>query len=206
MDRRKLVYYLLLNIFVSATVTGGMLFWYDRNYRAVIQPSVQQVVPANSDANPASTIDPQMDIAVKISSVVGAGTLGAEIVVVKFEGEGQLDLASWQLKDEDGNTFKFPQLTLYPNGAVQVHTITGTDTVIDLYWGIGEAVWSSGENARSNRTQPHQCTGEPRSSSWAESTRSVRGGMASSAKKMWRTPYFSCRVVMCSSTCSTGSG
>lgn len=148
MDRRKLVYYLLLNVFVSATVTGGMLFWYDRNYRAVIQPSIQQSAPVNSEANPASTIDPQTDIAVKISSVVGAGTLGVEIVVVKFEGEGQLDITSWQLKDEDGNTFAFPNITLYPNGAVQVHTVTGTDTVIDLYWGIGDAVWSSGENAR----------------------------------------------------------
>lgn len=147
MDRRKLVYTLLLNAFVSACVTGTILFWYDRNYRAVNQPSVQ-AAPANGDSNPMSTINPQTDIAVKISSVVGAGTLGAEIVVVKFEGEGQLDLVSWQLKDEDGNTFKFPQLTLYPNGAVQVHTATGTDTVIDLYWGIGDAVWSSGENAR----------------------------------------------------------
>ena len=148
MDRRKLVYYLLVNVFVSACVTGTILFWYDRNYRAVNQPSVQQSAAASGNAEPASTLNPQTDIAVKISSVVGAGTVNAEIVVVKFEGEGQLDLASWQLKDEDGNTFKFPQLTLYPNGAVQVHTITGTDTVIDLYWGIGEAVWSSGENAR----------------------------------------------------------
>ena len=148
MDRRKLAYYLLLNVFVSACVTSGILFWYDRNYRAVNQSSVQQVAPADGDSNPVSTLNPQTDIAIKISSVVGAGTLGAEIVVVKFEGEGQLDLASWQLKDEDGNTFKFPQLTLYPNGAVQVHTVTGTDTVIDLYWGIGDAVWSSGETAR----------------------------------------------------------
>ncbi|MBK9209784.1 MAG: lamin tail domain-containing protein [Anaerolineales bacterium] len=146
MDRRKLVYYLLLNVFISATVTGGILFWYDRNYRAVSQPAIQQVV--SGDTEPVSTLNPQTDVAVKISSVVGAGTLGSEIVVVKFEGEGQLDLASWQLKDEDGNTFKFPKLTLYPNGAVQIHTVTGTDTVIDLYWGIGEAVWSSGENAR----------------------------------------------------------
>ncbi len=146
MDRRKLVYYLLLNVFVSACVTGGILFWYDRNYRAVNQPSVQQ--SASGDSAPVSTLNPQTDIAVKISSVVGAGTLNSEIVVVKFEGEGQLDLASWQLKDADGNIFKFPQLTLYPNGAVQVHTVTGTDTVIDLYWGISDAVWSSGENAR----------------------------------------------------------
>jgi hypothetical protein len=145
MNRRNLVYYLLLNVFVSAMVTIGILFWYDRNYRAVNQPAVQQF--ANGDAA-ASTVSPQTDIAVKISSVVGAGSLNAEVVIVKFEGEGQLDLASWQLKDENGNIFKFPKLTLYPNGAVQVHTVTGTDTVIDLYWGLGEAVWSSGENAR----------------------------------------------------------
>ena len=148
MNRRKLVYYLLLNVFISATVTGGILFWYDRNYRAMTQSSVQQAAPVSGNSAPLSTLNPQTDIAVKISSVVGAGTLNSEIVVVKFEGEGQLNLASWQLKDEDGNIFKFPQLTLYPNGAVQIHTATGTDTVIDLYWGIGEAVWSSGENAR----------------------------------------------------------
>ncbi len=147
MDRRKLFYYLLLNIFVSALVTGGILFWYDRNYRASLSV-VSQSVSASSNAEPVSTLNPQDDIPVKISSVVGAGTLSSEIVVVKFEGEGQLDLASWQLKDEDGNIFKFPKLTLYPNGAVQVHTAIGTDTVIDLYWGIGEAVWGSGENAR----------------------------------------------------------
>jgi hypothetical protein len=148
MDRRKLLQYLLLNVLVSATVTGGMLFWYDRNYRSVVQPSVQQSVPGGNNAATTNSPDLQTDIPIEISSVIGAGTLGSEIAIVKFEGEGQLDLASWQLKDEDGNTFTFPKLTLYPNGAVQVHTISGTDTVIDLYWGIGESVWSSGENAR----------------------------------------------------------
>ncbi|HNN14430.1 MAG TPA: lamin tail domain-containing protein [Anaerolineales bacterium] len=148
MDRRKLIQYLLLNVFVSASVTGLILFWYDRNVRAVSQPAVvQQEAPANnSGAIPAAEL--QTDIPVKISSVVGAGALDSEIVVVKFEGEGQLELTSWQLKDEDGNTYTFPNITLYPNGAVQVHTAAGTDTVIDLYWGIGDAVWNSGENAR----------------------------------------------------------
>ena len=150
MDRRKLIQYLLLNVFVSASVTGGILFWYDRNYRAVSQPAViQQVAPASSsDSAPAPSTELQTDIPVKISSVVGAGVLSSEIAIIKFEGEGQLDLTSWQLKDEDGNTYTFPNITLYPNGAVQVHTAVGTDTVIDLYWGIGEGVWNSGEEAR----------------------------------------------------------
>ncbi len=142
MDRRKLFSYLLLNIFVSAAVTGGMLLWYDRNYRANL-PAVGGI-----ESLPAATLDPQTDLPVKISSVVGAGALDSEIVVVKYEGGEQLDLASWQLKDENGNVFTFPKLTLYPNGAVQIHTGSGIDTVIDLYWGLGEAVWNSGEAAR----------------------------------------------------------
>lgn len=149
MDRRKLIQYLLLNVFVSASVTGGILFWYDRNYRAVSQPVVvQQVAPISNDI-PASVpgTELQGDIPIKISSVVGAGALSSEITVIQFNGEGQLDITAWQLKDENGNTFTFPKVTLYPSGAVQVHTAAGTDTVIDLYWGIGDAVWSSGEEA-----------------------------------------------------------
>lgn len=146
MDRKKLIQYLLLNALVSATVTGGMLFWYDRNYRATIQPAVIQATPITNVSSSTST-ELQTDIPVKISSVVAAGILESEIVVIRFEGDGELNLTSWQLKDDNGNTYTFPQLTLYQNGAVQVHTIAGTDSVIDLYWGIGEAVWSSGENA-----------------------------------------------------------
>ena len=149
MDRRKLIQYLLLNVFVSASVTGLILFWYDRNVRAINQPAViQQAAPVGSGDSDTPSSELQTDIPVKISSVVGAGVLSSEIAIIKFDGDGQLDLTSWQLKDEDGNTYTFPNITLYPNGAVQVHTAVGTDTVIDLYWGIGEGVWNSGENAR----------------------------------------------------------
>lgn len=150
MDRRKLIQYLLLNVFVSASVTGGILFWYDRNYRAISQPVVMQVqaTSAVNSSVAASNIELQANIPVKISSVVGAGVLASEITVIQFQGEGQLDLTAWQLKDESGNTYTFPKVILYPGGAVQVHTAAGSDTVIDLYWGIGEGVWSSGEEAR----------------------------------------------------------
>jgi hypothetical protein len=146
MDRRRLVLYLLLNVFVSACVTSGILFWYDRNYRAALAPAA----PAQSGngAAPAETQSPETDIPIQIETVVGAGSLEVETAVILYSGEEQLNLAGWQLKDEDGSTFTFPQLTLYKNGAVQVHSSGGADTVIDLYWGIHAAVWSSGGNAR----------------------------------------------------------
>lgn len=149
MDRRRLFQYLLLNVFVSACVTGAILFWYDRNYRATLVTVPQAVAPLQGEtAAPLETLPPDAEIPVEIVSVVGAGTLGAEVVVVRYNGEGELGLANWQLKDENGNTFTFPQLILYTDGAVQVHTASGSDTVVDLYMGLRDPIWESGEVAK----------------------------------------------------------
>jgi hypothetical protein len=145
MDRRRLVYYLLLNVFVSACVTSAILYWYDRNYRAVTLP--QAPVPAASNTTGAAPVQNVPQGTVKIVSVVGAGTLTAETVTIQYRGEGEVDLTGWQIKDADGNTFAFPPFKLFKNGAVQVHTASGTNTAIDLYWGQRNAVWQSGETA-----------------------------------------------------------
>jgi len=149
MNRRRLLLYLLLNIFVSACVTGAILFWYDQNYRATLVPAPQAAAPGQEqNVAPLETLPPDAEIPIEIVSVVGAGTLNAEVVVVRYNGEGELGLANWQLKDDNGNTFTFPQLTLYTNGAVQVHTASGSDTVVDLYMGLRDPVWESEEVAR----------------------------------------------------------
>ncbi|MDQ2691319.1 MAG: lamin tail domain-containing protein [Chloroflexota bacterium] len=150
MDRRRLISYLLLNAFISACVTGSILFWYDRNYRSVSQSAVQpSVALINQDAPvPQTTLDPGIEIPVEIVSVIGAGTLSAEWVVVRYTGEDQINLANWQLRDANRNVFVFPQLILHTDGAVQIHTASGTNTVIDLYWGESEPVWESGEEAQ----------------------------------------------------------
>ena len=150
MDRRRLLSYLLLNVLVSACVTSAILFWYHQNYRSVSQSSLPPVAPLVNQnvAAPQATLDPQEDIPVEIVSVIGAGTLSAEWVVVSYTGEDQINLANWELRDEDKNVFVFPQLILHQNGAVQIHTASGTNTVIDLYWGENEPVWQSGEEAQ----------------------------------------------------------
>jgi hypothetical protein len=150
MDRRRLLLYLLLNVFVSACVTSAILFWYDRNYRSVSASAVQPAAPSvNQEVlSPEATLNPQADIPVEIVSVIGAGTLNAEWVVVSYKGEDQINLVNWELRDEDRNVFIFPQLILHTNGAVQVHTASGTNTVIDLYWSASNPVWESGEEAQ----------------------------------------------------------
>jgi len=147
-ERRRWLPFLLLNIFVSAIVTGAILFWYDRTYRQTAVPVVQPNTSADAmEGEDAPTLSPDDEIPVAIVSIVGAETLDAEIVLIRYTGEEELDLTGWHLNDEDKNTFVFPQLTLYPQGAVHVHTIAGQDTVVDLYWGMRDSVWESGEEA-----------------------------------------------------------
>jgi len=148
MDRRWLLLYLLLNVFISACVTGAILFWYDRNYRQASLSSVQPAPVPSSDSTPQPTLNPQVDIPVEIVSIVGAGTLTAESVVIRNAGNDPLNLANWQLQDSDRNTFIFPSLTLNSGGAVRIHTGAGTNTVIDLYWSETEPIWQSGEEAQ----------------------------------------------------------
>ena len=144
MDRRHLAYYLLLNVFVSACVTSAILYWYDRTYRAISLPEVSIPTALSSSAaqTPATAIQQGQ---VQILSVVGAGTLSAEAVVVKYNADGELDLTGWHLQDAAGHTYTFPPFRLFKNGTVQVHTESGTNTAIDLYWGQRQAVWQSGQ-------------------------------------------------------------
>lgn len=85
---------------------------------------------------------------VTIDSVIGAGDLDSERVLLKQHGEGELSLVGWRLEDSDGNIFvfpQFPQLILYKGGAVNVYSKAGSNTVVDLYWGLSTPVWESGD-------------------------------------------------------------
>lgn len=86
---------------------------------------------------------------VAIDSIIGAGDLDSERVLIKHTGGGQLSLVGWRLEDDRGNAFIFPrspELILYPSGAVNIYTKTGVNTVVDLFWGLEAPVWASGSN------------------------------------------------------------
>ena len=138
---RRLLFYLLLNAFISALVTGTILFFYDRAHRADCAPADVPSPPATLAPLPLSG-----DIKVDIVSILGAGIIGSEVVVIENKGENPTILTGWYLKDGQGNIYTFPQLTLYKGGTVMVHTASGVDTPTDLYWGRTAPAWQPGEN------------------------------------------------------------
>jgi len=138
--RRRLFPYLLLNIFVSALVTGTIIFFYDRAHPADCPTSQPGLTGDTSDGG----------LNVSIMGVIGAGTVEDERIIIQNTGSQKILLTGWRLEDDKGLVYDFPQspqLTLYPGASVQVHTRSGTDQPSDVYWGRTEPVWASGELA-----------------------------------------------------------
>jgi hypothetical protein len=135
--RRPLFPFLLLNIFVSALVTGTIIYFYDRTHQANCNTPVAGLTAVSSEGENVSII-----------GVIGAGAVQDERVVIQNTGSEKIVLTGWTLSDDQGLNYAFPQspqLTLYPGASLQVHTRAGTDQPSDVYWSLTEPAWASGE-------------------------------------------------------------
>jgi hypothetical protein len=149
---KRMLPYLIINILVSAATTLGVLYWWDQNRAVEPLPVVTQMTPiaANPEASPQPpriipTPPPLGEPIIEINNIFGVGDLETEAVRLQRLGEGELWLTGWQLKDGDGNVYIFPELLLNKDGAVEVNSRAGTDTVIELHWGLNQAAFRSGE-------------------------------------------------------------
>jgi len=110
-------------------------------------PAFSQPTPILITNTPQPTITPNPDVQaprVVIYGVEGAGVLEEEYVRLLNSG-GEVSMAGWTIDDGRGRAYTFPAFTFYSTGAVHVHTQTGENTTIDLYWGLDEAVWTPGK-------------------------------------------------------------
>lgn len=103
-------------------------------------------VQSTGAAGPTST--PAVIEGVSIAAVGGAGDLETEAAQVVNDSDRAFTLQGWQLVRQDGPTYTFGNVPLFPGGSVRVHTRGGDDTSIDLYWGQTEAQWTSGAVAQ----------------------------------------------------------
>jgi LysM repeat protein len=116
---------------------------------AALQPGDILIVPLREgQALPAALVSstqiPSAEAPhVEIPGVNGMGDLSREAVRLLNSG-GVAHMAGWTLDDGEGHVYTFPEFTLH-SGAVSIHTKAGTDTVIDLYWGLDEAIWVPGK-------------------------------------------------------------
>jgi hypothetical protein len=81
-----------------------------------------------------------------IANVVSPGQVSLETVQIVNNGSSEASMRDWKLTDQLGNTYTFGQLTLFGDGAgISLHTGPGEDSATDLFWGLEEALWNSGD-------------------------------------------------------------
>ncbi|MFN2196438.1 MAG: LysM peptidoglycan-binding domain-containing protein [Anaerolineales bacterium] len=122
----------------SATAIGVGQELFIPEYAASIPESVGQGGAGENDPTNYAGVN------LKIVSVVGAGDLPTERVIVRNDGETEIALEGWQLASADQAVYTFPRLTLYKDGSITVHTADGQNTAFDLYWGQAEPAWQPG--------------------------------------------------------------
>ena len=104
-------------------------------------PATPNVPPSPIPTEPLST----GEVRIQISEVIGLGQLPEEAVSIANLGNRAVALQGWTLSDPAGRVFTFGQVTLFGDGAaILVHTETGQNDASNLYWGLEQAIWSSG--------------------------------------------------------------
>lgn len=133
-------------VFDTYTVTDGDTF---DSIAQAFGVSVDDLVAANGYSQP-QTLSPGelLRIPLKpvvIDSVIGAGDLDSERVVILNNLDGELNLGGWQFEDNSGRVYTFPQVTLFgKERAIEVYTRSGVDSADRLYWGMLAPVWQTG--------------------------------------------------------------
>ncbi|MEJ2757567.1 MAG: lamin tail domain-containing protein [Anaerolineales bacterium] len=157
---RRLVYFLLLNVLVSALTVWVVVSVMLRNNTittaAPEEPTLvlssgtqagEVVVTQTSAVNFDEDATEVVSEILEIKSVIGMGELETERVLIEHVGDKEVSLNGWQLQDQDGHVYTFPALTMFSGGAVTVYTRAGTSSVVELYWGLDAPIWSAGEKA-----------------------------------------------------------
>jgi len=149
----KLFLYLLLNIVESALTVMGVLWVWKKYYPShcdianVPTPSIQGNGDEVAAVQAVEVSQPQNYELVKISinGVFGIGQYELERIFVVNQGDSHINLENWSISRGMNETYTFPALILNKDGAVNVNSLIGNDTVIELFWGSSEAIWESGD-------------------------------------------------------------
>jgi len=107
---------------------------------------VIQATEAAAQVEPLATI-PGPTFQVLIAAVEGAGDLSRELIRLE-NVDGQVSMQGWTLLDGNREVYRFPDFTFYSRGAVEIHTVEGSDSPVELHIGSNSALWEPGTEIR----------------------------------------------------------
>lgn len=83
---------------------------------------------------------------IAIAGITDIGLLETEAVQIVNNGAELQSLQGWTVRDEDNNAYTFGDVSIFGEGAgILLHSRAGTNSPLELFWGLEEAAWRSGE-------------------------------------------------------------
>jgi LysM repeat protein len=107
-------------------------------------PTTPDAVTPTSDSPPAQSTGEGL----RIVEIAAPGNLLSEAVSVVNDSDIAVNLQGWQLTPGDGPSYTFGDVSIFAGSTLWVHSRTGTNTPIALYWNQSEPVWQSGSVAQ----------------------------------------------------------
>jgi hypothetical protein len=152
---KKLLFYLLINVLVSAvTIMGVLYLWEHTQLKNVLFHQPVESLEANPTLEAPAEEEGIPNQLIRIGEVGGVGNLATEYVrLVRSGGEDgeTISLQDWRLKDDNNHNYNILEqsglasLELHSQGAVNVYTKAGNSNPIELYLGLSDPLWQPGE-------------------------------------------------------------
>lgn len=144
---KKIFPYLIINIAVSAVTMLAVILIWNATHPAPPTEPVAYPPSGETSSVDASSLPPLSEKTVEIQTVFMPGERDYEKISLKNVSDEPVDLTGWSLSNDRNSDFTFPSLTLYPNGAVDVYSLAGVNTAVELFWNSDKAIWSAGGKA-----------------------------------------------------------
>jgi len=145
----RAILYLLLNILVSALTITGVLWLWETYYPSPCKITPSPITSMQSPVAPQVEITQQEinydDTRVVIEGVFGIGQYDVERIFLVNEGPNSVELANWVIENKQFGNYIIPGLKLNKDGAININSRSGNDSVIELFWGGKQAIWKPGD-------------------------------------------------------------
>jgi hypothetical protein len=152
---KKLVFYIVLNIVVSAvTIIGVLYLWENTKFKNLLFDAGDLPAEASAPGEVSNGAEASQDLLIEIGEVGGVGNIATEYVRLirpETDASDTISLAGWSLMDTNNRSYNILEesglasLDLHGQGAVNIYTGDGSSNPIELYLGLRDPIWEPGE-------------------------------------------------------------
>jgi LysM repeat protein len=83
-----------------------------------------------------------------IGALETPGNLLSEAVSLVNDSNLAINLQGWKLERVGGPAYEIGSVSIFPGGSLWIHSRSGENTSVALFWGQSEAIWQSGAEVR----------------------------------------------------------